>query len=502
MPLSNIAPRRLEPGAAATIDPVGATDPVTVRWRHIGGIAPSWAYDTSGRCALSVPLSAVRGGTILMRAEEGWLPFPAPGLPVGSERVSYFSGATHQVDESVRHEGARTLKVTPTSAWDGAAFVAPVTPGKPYAFEAHIRSGTATPGYTVQLSVTWLNGSNATISNSSGPAVAPPNGTWGRITHSGTSPAGAASVRVQTMHSDLTNPQPYWLGFIGGRATDTALTIKDAAIEVAPSRVSRMTASGEVSASPREPSYLPLDTSSYVYVGGPIIGGATWSAHREGPSTSLLSVERDIGDPMRFRCIVGEPGLPGSGSVQRAELSSDGAGNYPFTRGTTYWWSFAFRMYGSPPSESGGWMNICQAHQTPDASDLEGPQPFGFYWLASGNLVATRRYDPNATTTGASFTSVDATGPTLVTDVWHRVVLRLRFDNGATSTGSLGVWFDGAPIVDVDNVPFGYNDTAHLYPKFGIYRGIGSGVNVAEFAAVEIGTTNLSSRVGSPLKIP
>ena len=229
MPLSNIAPRHLEPGAAVTIDPAGATDPATVRWRHLGGIVPLWAYDTSGRCALSVPLSAVRGGTILMRAEEGWLPFPAPGLPVGSERVSYFSGATHQVDESVRHEGARTLKVTPTSAWDGAAFVAPVTPGKPYEFEAHIRSGTATPGYTVQLSVTWLNGSNATISNSSGPAVAPPNGTWGRITHSGTSPAGAASVRVQTMHSDLTNPQPYWLGFIGGRATDTALTIKDAA---------------------------------------------------------------------------------------------------------------------------------------------------------------------------------------------------------------------------------------------------------------------------------
>ena len=33
----------------------------------------------------------------------------------------------------------------------------------------------------------------------------------------------------------------------------------------------------------------------------------------------------------------------------------------------------------------------------------------------------------------------------------------------------------------ITGIPFGYNDTAENYPKFGIYRGVGAGVNVAEF---------------------
>ena len=67
------------------------------------------------------------------------------------------------------------------------------------------------------------------------------------------------------------------------------------------------------------------------------------------------------------------------------------------------------------------------------------------------------------------------------------------------ATGSLGVWFNGAQKTNQTGIPFGYNDTAENYPKFGIYRGAGAGVNVAEFANVEIGTTDLTSRITAPL---
>lgn len=55
--------------------------------------------------------------------------------------------------------------------------------------------------------------------------------------------------------------------------------------------------------------------------------------------------------------------------------------------------------------------------------------------------------------------------------------------------------------VNLTNIPFGFNDTAENYPKFGIYRGVGAGVNIVEFANVEIGTTDLTSRITAPLPI-
>ena len=58
-----------------------------------------------------------------------------------------------------------------------------------------------------------------------------------------------------------------------------------------------------------------------------------------------------------------------------------------------------------------------------------------------------------------------------------------------------------ARVTPQTGIPFGYNDTAENYPKFGIYRGVGAGVNVAEFANVELGTTDLTSRITAPLPI-
>lgn len=503
MALTAYPPQRLTPGDALTIPPTGASDPTMIRWRRVSGPSMPWTYDLAGNLTVSAPKTLPRGGTALFRAEEGWLPFPPPGLATGAERVVYFGGGTFTVDETVRFEDHRTTKVVPTAGYDGMQVTVSATAGKTYLFTANVQAAVSSPGYNVQVTVVWKNASSGTISTVTGTAVTPPNGTWANVTYQGTAPANTVSANVYLQHT-AASTNPYWVGYFGGYDT-AGLTIRDVTIDVLPARSTVLTASGERATGPTAPAYVRVDEGNGGYnpIGGPVIGGVGWLSHREGPASSTLELYRDIASLGRFKAIVGEPDMPGTGSVQRAELSPGGAAYLPFTRGTTYWWAFSFRMTGLPPSQAGGWMNICQIHQSPDGGDTEGPQPFGFYWQQSGRIVVDRRYDPNTTTTSNSYqTATTQVAAALTTDVWHNVVIRARMDNGATSTGSLGFWFDGTTVVDVNNVPFGYNDTAQNYPKFGIYRGLGSGVNVCEYANMEIGTTDLTARITSPLPIP
>ena len=487
----------VEPGGALELAPA-ATDGATVRWRQFAGPAAAWGQDRDGNAVLAAPMLA-DGATIVMRQEWPYLPLPVPGYETGGAGVAYLYGATTQLDPTVLDPGgSRTLKVTPTDEWGGPAFTTPATAAKTYAFTAQVRAATATPGYTLQVTVVWKDSGGTTLTTVSGTAATPPNGTWATLTYQGTAPANTASAQVSIGHGTLSNPQPYWLGRIDGRDTSQTVQARDHTVSVAPAVRVRRTAGGDVAVARRRPALLLMDTVDTDLGVGASLGGAAWTVHAEGATTSLRQVWRDPSDPGRYRFVVGEPGTPG-GTVQRAELTGI---RRPFTRGTTWWWSAAFRITGPPPSST--WMNLMQVHQTPDGSDVEGPQPFGLYWQGSGRLVVVRRYDANATTTGSSYTEVETElVSSLATGTWHRIVLRIAMDKGGAggASGSLGVWFNGVQRVNQTGIPFGYNDTAENYPKFGIYRGVGAGVNVAEFANVELGTTDLTSRITAPLPI-
>ena len=487
----------VEPGGALELAPA-ATDGTAVRWRQLAGPAAAWGQDRDGNAVLAAPMLA-DGATIVMRQEWPYLPLPVPGFETGGAGVAYLYGATTQLDAAaLDFGGSRSLKVTPTDEWGGPAFTAPAAAAKTYQFNAQVRAATATPGYTLRISIEWKDAGGTTLTTVSGAAVAPPNSTWATITYQGTAPANTASALVIIQHGALTNPQPYWLGRIDGRDVSQTLQSRDHVVSVAPAARVRRTAGGDVPVARRRPALLLMDTIQTDLACGAVLGGTTWNGHVEGATTSLRQVWRDPSDPGRYRFVVGEPGTPG-GSVQRAELSGF---RRPFTRGTTWWWSAAFRITGPPPSST--FMNLMQVHQTPDGGDVEGPQPFGMYWQGSGRLIVTRRWDANATTTGSSYSEAETElAANLTTGVWHRVVLRIGMDKGGSggATGSLGVWFNGSQKTNQTGIPFGYNDTAENYPKFGIYRGVGAGVNVAEFANVELGTTDLTSRITAPLPI-
>ena len=483
-----------DPGGVVELTPV---DAATVRWRQIAGPAAWWGQGSDGVCMTAAPLVA-DGGTVVMRQEWPWLPLPTPGFETGAAGVDYLYGVTAAPDATVLDpSGSRSMKITPTVNWAGPVFVTPVTAGKSYTFTAMVRAASATPGYKVNLAVDWKDSGGASLGDVSSSPVTPPNGTWLQLTYTGTAPANATAANITVENGVLSNPQPYWLGRVDGRDTSTTLQVRDHVVSIAPAARARRTAAGDVAVARRRPALILMDSVNSD-MGGAYLGGAAWTAHTEGAASSALQVWRDVSDASRFRFIVGEPGTPG-GTVQRAELYG---GSRPLNRASTWWWSAAFRISGPPPSSS--WMNLMQVHQSPDAGEYEGPPPLNVYWQGSGRLIVGRRYDPNTASTSTSYSEVETElAPSLTTGMWHRIVMRIRLDKGGSggATGSLGVWLNGAQKLNATNVPFGYNDAAEPYPKFGIYRGVGAGVNVAEFANVEIGTTDLTPRITAPLPV-
>lgn len=81
---------------------------------------------------------------------------------------------------------------------------------------------------------------------------------------------------------------------------------------------------------------------------------------------------------------------------------------------------------------------------------------------------------------------------------WHHVVFHIN--QNAAGNGRLEFWLDGNKIVNYSG-PIG--SYANYYWKFGIYRGYGpiEAPFAIQYANMEIGTTDLSGRVGNPLAI-
>ncbi len=87
---------------------------------------------------------------------------------------------------------------------------------------------------------------------------------------------------------------------------------------------------------------------------------------------------------------------------------------------------------------------------------------------------------------------------------WAHLVMHVRFSK-ATANGVLGVWLNGAQVVNLSNIVIGFNNenTVGPYVKFGIYRSGHTDPIVVEWANHELSTTgSLSGRITSPLPTP
>lgn len=181
---------------------------------------------------------------------------------------------------------------------------------------------------------------------------------------------------------------------------------------------------------------------------------------------------------------------------QRAELAA--TRRYPI--GTTLWAAFDMRVTGSV-SETwrGGFVNLIQMHQAPEAEEPGKPPPFSIQITPQGQLVVLTRSDRDRVTS----TAPPAT--TRHSETWRdagkvvRFVYRITF---GPVGGNLRVWKDGKRIVDLDQLPLGYNDrSVNSRPllAFGIYRSNAASPLVTEVCNVQYGTKPLTERIRRPI---
>jgi hypothetical protein len=83
---------------------------------------------------------------------------------------------------------------------------------------------------------------------------------------------------------------------------------------------------------------------------------------------------------------------------------------------------------------------------------------------------------------------------------WHHFVYRIRFD--AFGAGALQTWMNGEEIINLNNIPIGYNDLVGPYFKYGVYRPPSDDFALAaQYANMELGYTSLERRISNPLPV-
>jgi hypothetical protein len=157
-----------------------------------------------------------------------------------------------------------------------------------------------------------------------------------------------------------------------------------------------------------------------------------------------------------------------------------------FAHGTDVWGAYAFFVEPGADYRS-DWTGINQMH---------GSKARVFHvHFKEGKLII---YSEHVASGASAVITVRYNGP-LSRNMWHNVVFHLR--ESASDNGRLEFWRDGEKIVDFTG-PIGAAGN-QAYWKFGIYRGYGpiSTPFAIQFANMEIGKSDLTARIASPLAI-
>ncbi len=173
-----------------------------------------------------------------------------------------------------------------------------------------------------------------------------------------------------------------------------------------------------------------------------------------------------------------------SGEVkERSEL--DGY-KQTFAHGTDVWGAYSFFIEPGAEYRS-DWAAINQMH----GSMLRA---FHVHFNGGMLIIYSEHKGPNQ---GLAVTP--RYGGLLSRNAWHNVVFHLH--EGEADSGRLEFWCDGKKLVDLTGAIGAAGNQA--YWKFGIYRGYGpiAAPFAIQFANMEVGTSDLSARVASPLPV-
>lgn len=203
---------------------------------------------------------------------------------------------------------------------------------------------------------------------------------------------------------------------------------------------------------------------------------------------------RLVGDhSVRTEVRAGDTWAGDTATKNRAELRHDA--NLPFD--TDLWISFGLRVSGALGKD---WLVVGQFHDEHDDGEGYKYPPLAFEYNGTHFTVVTRSDPTPLSTVEDTGGIVRFSEPGLRLDVWQQFVFRFRF--ARTGNGYLQVWRDGAEIVPGAAIPMGFNDVLGHYWKFGAYRKAETTPLVVDYSHMEIGTTDLSTRIANPLPIP
>jgi hypothetical protein len=203
----------------------------------------------------------------------------------------------------------------------------------------------------------------------------------------------------------------------------------------------------------------------------------------------------------RFEVRKGERLTTDGATVNRSEVIQWNNGTIPFPYDTDVWLSLAMRIPSGAriPVDVNHWLTVGQFHPTFSNGDSTSLSPV---WsqniLPTGYLaIYVRSATQSPVTESPPANKVYSFKFNF--DTWMNFVYRLQFSK--TGGGVMDMYLNGSNVYS-DTPPIGYNETIGPYFQFGIYRASDEYPAIIEYANVEVGLTDLTSRIANPLPLP
>jgi hypothetical protein len=226
-------------------------------------------------------------------------------------------------------------------------------------------------------------------------------------------------------------------------------------------------------------SWQPLHSKSTA------IGGLVYETETTGQPWSIQVARGKSHDAFRFEVRQGDEWEEDRHSGETKERSELDGYRTRWSAGTSVWGAYSFLVEPGTAYKA-DWTAIGQMH----GSKL---RPFHLQFNSDVFEILTEHM---TATSGVSIAS--RYQGRLSRNVWHRVVFHLQ---ESSANGRFEYWLDGKKIVDLTG-PIGADGNL-AYWKFGIYRGYGpiAAPLAVQYANMEIGNSNLSGRISTPLDI-
>jgi hypothetical protein len=216
------------------------------------------------------------------------------------------------------------------------------------------------------------------------------------------------------------------------------------------------------------------------------VGGNTYETESAGKPWNIQTARNTRSDLTRFEVRAGDQwdeDVASGENKERAEL--DGY-KTRWSSGTNVWGAYSFFVEPGAAYRA-DWAAINQMH---------GSKVRAFHVHYNGDTFRIFSEFAGANSKGQI---TPRYAGAVSRNTWHHVVFHLQEN---PTNGRLEFWLDGNKIVDFTG-PIGASGN-QAYWKFGIYRGYGPITTpfAIQFANMEVGTRDLSARIGNPQQTP